>query len=685
MSQKPYKLRPEQNKLKCEIQAILKQEKRALLAATTGFGKSVVAWDIIRDYLKQKKRVLVLTHGQTVLRTNFVTSDAKLPRNKFCEFRPGVSVAEANRHNVVIGLPQRIKNYASKFKKFDLVIIDEAHQFYKQSMVQEILIYFSKTKELLMTASHYSFDDIEKVFYSREKAFNKKVISNVEMQLVKIDWNPKKEDFNLQGDLLQKTILARRKFSNFFKIINPKEKSVVVCHNIAAATFIHNHLERHFKDTSVLLSHSKNDPTSVIVDEFKAEASNKILVVVGRANLGFDCKQLETIIDITLSRNIERLEQIFGRVSRKYKKLKKKYVKLIPTQSLEIYKIIMSGVMALGEDNMYRTWDGNHKTIRIPKEYDYEYDYEYEDIDEEEDNILSPKIVTDFERYVGMFKEKQDNEFTTVELALKEVQKKDLAPIKGEWLVKGKYYTYSEESCYEIIRALNIKNFDAWRLGHTGSFSWATKNGLHYTITTKLKWSLRGYSWLIGSNHFIQSEDSCYKIIKLLNIKNSNDWGTKHAASVFWARENNLVIKISMKMKWIIMGYWLVGGKYYSYSEASCCKIIKVLNIKNLTDWEKKHSGSIIWARGMDVHHKIAMKLKWIIRGYWLVRGKYYLYSEDSCYKIIKILNIKSSQEWKIKHKQSFIWVTNTKLYSSIIKNLGWKLNKHQIAKINRT
>ena len=120
----------------------------AVLAASPGSGKTTISHIVISKYIKQhpNAKVLVLTHGQNLLKNQYIES-LQNPHVEvsytFGEFGQDVQVQ--------IGLPQAIKKYPYNF--VDLLIVDECHEFYLKKMVQNIVKKLKPKHQLLMTGS----------------------------------------------------------------------------------------------------------------------------------------------------------------------------------------------------------------------------------------------------------------------------------------------------------------------------------------------------------------------------------------------------------------------------------------------------------------------------------------------------------------------------------------------------
>ena len=123
-----------------------------ILAACPSAGKTIMSIFTIEDYLNQhpSAKVLVLTHGTTILRTQFC--------EVLDETKPGFTsnlVEKYKNYNsnkqVNVCLPQTLSGHT--LSHVDLLVVDEAHQFYFADMVQDIIKMTIPSKQLLLTGT----------------------------------------------------------------------------------------------------------------------------------------------------------------------------------------------------------------------------------------------------------------------------------------------------------------------------------------------------------------------------------------------------------------------------------------------------------------------------------------------------------------------------------------------------
>ena len=128
-----------------------------VLAAAPSAGKTLMTIYVIEEYLKQNPnhKVLVLAHGTTILRTQF--------HDVLEEIKPDFSfnlvekfVEYDNFIDVNVCLPQTL--VGNDLNKIDLLVVDEAHQFYfAEKMMKEIIKKSKPKKQLLLTGTPSPF------------------------------------------------------------------------------------------------------------------------------------------------------------------------------------------------------------------------------------------------------------------------------------------------------------------------------------------------------------------------------------------------------------------------------------------------------------------------------------------------------------------------------------------------
>lgn len=346
-------------------------ESEVVLGAAPSSGKTEMAISLIQHYSSDK--VLVLTHGTTVLKQQW---DSRFKDH-------GVEASQQlDGARVVFGLPQGLTNKTAKNKvKVDLLIVDEAHEFYyaKDGMVQSIIKNTNPTKVLLLTGTPSKFiakghkpeivaahdiwkegflSDVYVGLVSTKAKFNRTAWLKETGELkseesVKL---AKTVDHDL-GNLLE-ALLERLRERDITKTKTGLVPEAIKLRTwasiggvlgktmIAASCVPHAEaMQEHFKKAGIksLISHNELDRDSRFIQEFKDDPSIKILIVVGRGILGFNMTELQNVVDMSGSRNIDRIYQLYARVMRKHEEVNLKY----------FFKLSADDHLEMGQDFYY--------------------------------------------------------------------------------------------------------------------------------------------------------------------------------------------------------------------------------------------------------------------------------------------------------------------------------------------
>lgn len=345
-----------QKKLITDTIINLDTHKIALMACATASGKTNMAVEVIADYLKKNptKRVLFLAHGTTTLRQQ-VARDLK----KIQHFTSSEIMGDADTTTQVhVAIPQ---NKLIRVQQYGLIVVDEAHQYYDAKMVQNIISTNPNCSRLLLTASSgkFTFRKTPAVYFSLLEALDAGTI--MEPSIGIITTHQDFRHFDAEGNLSSKEKLKEvSSLVHKFKA-KAKGKTLVACHNQIAAINVGKELGK-----SAVVSTHEEDPNSIDFDRFIKDPKIKYLVVVFKGVVGFSMNELETVVDLTASQNVDRITQLLGRIIRIKKGKKPIYIKLAPKIQTEWYQHVMSAVMTLAHPDAYREWNGHIDSIKIP-------------------------------------------------------------------------------------------------------------------------------------------------------------------------------------------------------------------------------------------------------------------------------------------------------------------------------
>lgn len=131
-----YTLREPQKKVRNEISNHAKNgRKKILVSAPTGFGKTILSYDIIKSAINRGNSVLFTTHRIAL---------SEQTANKFESLGPqylqGDNKLESEDYGVLVATLQTLINYEIKPPR--IVIIDEVHYAYESNLVQSLFTRF---------------------------------------------------------------------------------------------------------------------------------------------------------------------------------------------------------------------------------------------------------------------------------------------------------------------------------------------------------------------------------------------------------------------------------------------------------------------------------------------------------------------------------------------------------------
>lgn len=326
----------------------------SILAACPGSGKTTISHIIINSYLKMfpSANIVVLTEGQDVLKKQYLSELENA--NVEITFRYG-DLSDDNAQ-VRVGIPQSINRL--KLNKIDLLIVDEAHNFFLAPMVQDIVKKYSPTHTILMTGSPTQYNLLNKTqqkkyamyYIAANELKQNGVFSSVNMDVVK---SISKKNAHKTIEAVMQHAISRE---------DDISKMMVACPTIEYGKKVADYLK--YTGRKVAISTSENDSDSVLIDDFKA-GKYDVLVVVGRGILGFNDKNMTYLADLRSSANIDASYQLFARILRVHpNNTQKTYVRVADVdynkQIFNLHKMV-----ALMDKTIYKGFDGKNLKIQL--------------------------------------------------------------------------------------------------------------------------------------------------------------------------------------------------------------------------------------------------------------------------------------------------------------------------------
>jgi superfamily II DNA or RNA helicase len=385
--------------------------KPFVLGAGTSAGKTIINIIWLELFYKNpnnsKLKTLILPASTVVLRDNFYQSLIEFnPSFTYCVCENGNDLKQAIKSNcnVVIVLPQTAINSINYLTKFHNFILDEAHQWYFQKTISNIVKKTKPQNQILLTGTPSRFiaksNQFDFQFVPVMELYELGKVSNVKIEVVSSVYDFKYDDYNgSYGNLKSKSnthkdaeesfrmvcremikklknpIKGYQSFNNFTSnkigdLFNFLEKTIIFCHSRKQADKFYKFLSKtKGLEGKVLVSHYESDKDSVQFNNFKNQPNYKILIAVDRGKLGFSMGNLFNIVDFTLTQNLDMLLQMYGRLLRLSDSKKQKIFYKVATKNTAPYFVdIMTAMLCLTKYEWYSKYNGkNMGGILIPK------------------------------------------------------------------------------------------------------------------------------------------------------------------------------------------------------------------------------------------------------------------------------------------------------------------------------
>lgn len=380
----------------------LSSKKPFVLAMGTSAGKTITTIMFLEIFYRNKrnknKKTLIIPSSVKILRDNF--------ENVLTKFKPTFryKVAKNSKelikyiieddYDVLICLPMSLHYQLRKLPKFDNFILDEAHQWYFKDTIGLIIKKIKPKHQLLLSGTPSKFiqngDKFNFQFVPIMELYDEGIITNAKIEIVSANYNVKNSDFiSMYGNLknnknlnnnqsksaleylcnLMLTKIKKRPKSKF-DVFNYLPKTIIFCHSIKQSKYFYKILNTNLNTKGrILISNQIDDLGSENFKIFNNDKKKKVMICVNRGRLGFSMNQLFNVVDFTLTKNIDVMLQIFGRLLRlsKHKLEEKTYYKISPHKDVFFYENIMNAMLCLTQYEWYTKFNGlNMGGIRIP-------------------------------------------------------------------------------------------------------------------------------------------------------------------------------------------------------------------------------------------------------------------------------------------------------------------------------
>jgi len=518
-----------------QINAIkqLKDNEINILSICPGGGKTITAI----EYSKRFKKVLILAHGTNVLKNQW--SDV------LKEFKFKYSTNINSKEKYILTIPQSI--YKKEIPEFDLIIVDEAHEFYFAPMVKKIIEKTNCKTQLLLTGTPSKFvrANYNPIIISGTEVYKSGVLANPTICAVSSSYyteeynqdfevlNKIKEDYkkvsqsfeNMIKEMLLKLNLPNK---NVSKCFDKLDKTMIVCRNIKQAKHMGKILKKY--KINYINSTSDDDLDSNNIKLFQKKSKIKVLLVVRRGILGFNFPDLINVVDFTGSRNIDRIYQLYARVLRKNGK-DKYFFKLCYGENRDIDLLFLSAALCLNNKSFIEEYDGtNIYSMNIPSVSKTESNGKREVSDKKSNNININKNlikeIADLKLLSDLENTNDKNEFKTI----KYVKFSDvITKLTGKNFVTN--WTYDSAKKF----ALSYTKYSEFQKTGHHVYEYARVNGFLNDITKHME---KVFRW---------NEDLVKK--EALKYNKHVDFCKNSGGAFNWAKRNKIYSKITKHFK----------------------------------------------------------------------------------------------------------------------------------------
>jgi len=385
---KNYTIRPYANRiLNEELPMAFTKNNIVVLAAAPNSGKTLLSIAWMERYLNDNPthKILVLTHGQNLLRNQFY-NDIKQSQVNFSyeKILTGNDFRQAEKQ-VMITLPHTIINAIDDVNTFNVLVVDEAHHFYyaEDGMVAKIIDRFKFEKQLLLTGTPAIFvaHKMDIIAVALEELIEGEWASDPIIVISNSTYDIKGGDFNANDELKKEvkldkaetfetlnrllSIIERYMFKKgWTNLIHSLGKTMIVAKSTSQAKDIQKYFNSFKIET--LISTYDTDRHSDIINRFINDDIN-IIIVVDRGILGFNLPTLVNIIDMKCGKNISNLFQLFNRITRLHPEGKQKYFfKIVPESYENEYLYMLSAAISLIFKDNYIKYNGTPDELVIP-------------------------------------------------------------------------------------------------------------------------------------------------------------------------------------------------------------------------------------------------------------------------------------------------------------------------------
>ena len=369
------------------------ENKKIVLGAAPRAGKTKTTLRYLDLIIKKNPthKHFIFTEGQTFLRSQWMESIKELELEnkisfKYKEINSGYA-GDFSEADVFVLIPHFLtavtgelrSSRLNMMRKLDLGhgIVDEAHNWVFSQTYRDVILNLNWKKELYLTGTPFKFNNVNQetpgeyhiIYIPGMLLIDRGIYAETKFDLCPSSLTFQSSDYNTNSSgfselsantKINKTELDRTLDSIYAKIgkkrFDSAEKIMILASSISMANKVSQYFSE--RDVANLVSHSENDIESENIKRFK-ENGIKILVVVGRATLGFDFPRLEILIDLRGSYNPEVVLQYVARVFTKHPENKEKlFIRAVDTNRFEDDVMLMNFTLSLLHENHFRSFTG---------------------------------------------------------------------------------------------------------------------------------------------------------------------------------------------------------------------------------------------------------------------------------------------------------------------------------------
>lgn len=217
------------------------------------------------------------------------------------------------------------------------------------------------TSSYFITDGDYIRDEIKESFDFGEKE-TYHTLNDVNEKLFSRMVSPFRKSKSFSNKEIFKPITSPFDWTIFRKELG---KSLFACRNQSQAKRTAKYYKN--KGIDVALSISDVDIDNLEIRRFQEDDNCKILIVVGRGILGFSEKRIVNVIDMSMTKNIDKMFQLFCRTTRKFDGTDKLFIKVVPSDREPHFRLRLTGMLCLMHEEWFTKFNGqNFLELDVP-------------------------------------------------------------------------------------------------------------------------------------------------------------------------------------------------------------------------------------------------------------------------------------------------------------------------------